>query len=222
MRKKRTLAERFWPKIDQAGPIPDHCPQFGVCWDWTAGTWHTGYGMIQGAERALYANRVALEMAMGRALVEGERALHVCDRPICVRNDEPGWYEVKGILLRRWGHLFLGTTGDNARDMVAKGRNQAVTMPETIARGDRHVSRLYPERICRGERHFRARLTEAQVSEIRLRWARGSVMQKDLCAEYGISPAHMSGILSGRFWRHTWVSDQQNQHTAATSERELT
>ena len=33
-----TLEERFWRKVDKNGPIPEHRPELGPCWVWTAGT----------------------------------------------------------------------------------------------------------------------------------------------------------------------------------------
>ena len=75
-------------------------------------------------------------------------------------------------------HLFLGTNTDNVRDKVEKARQH------------------------RGERSPLSKLTEQQVMDIRARYATGTIMQKDLCAEYGVSPATMSQLLSGKLWRH--------------------
>jgi hypothetical protein len=30
--------ERFWSKVDRNGPVPEHRPELGPCWVWTAGT----------------------------------------------------------------------------------------------------------------------------------------------------------------------------------------
>lgn len=70
-------------------------------------------------------------------------------------------------------HLFLGTHRDNMQDMTAKGR---------------HV----------GNR----KLTEAQVINIRERRAAGE-RTKDLGAEFGMSPQHISSICVGKFWPYT-------------------
>lgn len=83
-------------------------------------------------------------------------------------------------------HLFLGTAADNSRDMVRKGRS---------TRG-----RVVPTAGSRGERHHRSKLTAKQVGEIRARYAAGGVSQSQLGAEYGVSPSHVCGIISGRFW----------------------
>lgn len=79
-------------------------------------------------------------------------------------------------------HWFLGTHQDNALDMMAKGR-------------DRHV---LPDN--RGERHGMARLTAAQVADIRRRFAAGGVLQKDLAAEFGVRQQQISRIVNGKTW----------------------
>lgn len=71
-------------------------------------------------------------------------------------------------------HLRTGTRLDNARDMSAKRRNPA------------------------GEFHAGARLTEAQVGEIRARYATGEVTQRALAAEYGCSQQLVSMLTRGR------------------------
>lgn len=101
------LAERFWEKVDKAGPTPDHRPELGPCWIWTAGRDRHGYGQINvGPEHgADGAPRVAFFLAEGRWPTPC--CLHHCDNPACVRRD----------------HLFEGTRADNNRDMARKGRH---------------------------------------------------------------------------------------------------
>lgn len=106
MRKQqscRTLAERFWEKVDKSGD----------CWVWTANCTRDRngkkqYGLISAGRRGegmLYAHRVSWELHFG-PVPEDLRVLHRCDNPQCVRPD----------------HLFVGTQADNMADMVAKGR----------------------------------------------------------------------------------------------------
>lgn len=64
-------------------------------------------------------------------------------------------------------HLFLGTHQVNMEDRDAKGRQ--VTQ--------------------RGEQHRLSKLTDAQVVEIRLRYARDGIKQVDLAREYDVSPS---------------------------------
>jgi hypothetical protein len=69
-------------------------------------------------------------------------------------------------------HLFLGTIADNSRDMVAKGR----------------------------EARPNARLTVADVQDIRARLARGDVGLA-ISREYGVENSLISQIRRRKIWR---------------------
>lgn len=92
----------MWAKVDRsAGP--------DGCWPFTGSTMHNGYGHLGGeggrGAPTLAAHRVAYEDAVG-PIPAGMYVLHTCDnRPCC----NPA-------------HLWIGTQGDNLRDMWAKGR----------------------------------------------------------------------------------------------------
>lgn len=75
-------------------------------------------------------------------------------------------------------HLFLGTQADNVADMLAKGRGGY--------------------KAPRGERNGRAKLTDAQVREIRA--SEGSQMA--IAARFGIGEATVSKIRNGKRWSH--------------------
>ena len=76
-------------------------------------------------------------------------------------------------------HLFAGTQRDNIDDMVAKGRS------------------------TRGERHPQAKLSLAEVEEVRRRYVAGGVYQDDLGAAFGISQSQVSEIVRGISWGGT-------------------
>lgn len=70
-------------------------------------------------------------------------------------------------------HLFVGTDLDNQRDKWDKGRGTPM----------------------RGENHPEHKLTDAQVAELRQRFAAGGVLQKALAHEYGISRPQVCRII---------------------------
>lgn len=80
------------------------------------------------------------------------------------------------------GHLREGTNADNMADKVARGRS--------------HV----PQPNKRGALHPMARLTQRQVDEMRARSTRARGEGRRFASEYGVSPATVSLILSGRLW----------------------
>lgn len=71
-------------------------------------------------------------------------------------------------------HLFLGTHADNIDDCIAKGRK------------------------ARGERHGRAKLTSADVLEIRASTGKIS----DIAKRYGVSDATISHVRLRLNWKH--------------------
>lgn len=89
-------------------------------------------------------------------------------------------------------HLFAGSQLDNRRDAAAKGRT---------ARGDRHSSKTHPESVPRGEGHYLAKLSAADVAQIRqLRAVR--IPYKVIAELFGVSKSVACGAALGRSWRH--------------------
>ena len=134
----KTLEERFWSKVskDSTG-----------CWLWTGCV--SGnclkYGTLRKNGLPTKAHRVSWELHFG-AIPAGLLVCHRCDVPVCVNPE----------------HLFLGTTKDNIRDMIAKRRHISNKKthckrgheftPENLA-GNRHGYR-----VCKScDRHYRAR-----------------------------------------------------------------
>jgi hypothetical protein len=166
--------ERFWSKIDKNGPTI--YPRLGACWQWQAGA-IAGYGIFKVRENGkvynVRANRVSYALAKrdpGAKLV-----CHKCDNPGCCNPH----------------HLFLGTDADNCKDRQNKNRSSA---------GDKHWSRKHPERVVRGERTNTAKLTAADVIEIRS--LVGILPQVEIAARFKITQAHTSSIGLRKCWRH--------------------
>jgi hypothetical protein len=76
------------------------------CWEWTASKQTYGYGKMWFNGRLECAHRISFILFKGE-IPKGIFVCHVCDNPPCVNPE----------------HLFLGTVGDNIRDMVKKGRH---------------------------------------------------------------------------------------------------
>lgn len=171
----RPVEERFWPKVDLNGPVPAHRPELGPCWVWTAARGPRGYGQLSigpPTNRPVVAHRISWQIHNG-PIPEGMDICHHCDFPPCVRPD----------------HLFAGTPFDNMRDCAAKGRGAK-------------PSELRRERSSKGEQRWSARLKEADVLSIRVRFGAGEATAKELAAEYSVVPAHISAIIKRRFWKH--------------------
>ena len=139
------------------------------CWEWGRGRDKRGYGHMSRPERGAsrLVHRVSWEVHRG-PIPGGMCVLHQCDNPPCCNPD----------------HLFLGTRGDNNKDMRRKGRG------------------------ARGERHANAKLTDAAVMSILRRRTQGST-QAELAEEHGVSRATIGYIVTGKSWRHITLGGAQ-------------
>lgn len=148
MISEQTRLARFW----------DNTTKTDQCWEWTG--WRTGkmrYGAMQVRGKILPAHRFSYIVHHG-PIPDGLCVCHRCDNPGCVNP----------------AHLFLGTKGDNNRDMMSKGR------------------------IRHGRK---AKLIPAQIQQIRKKYAAGC-RQKDLAREFGVSPQNICMIVANATWKH--------------------
>jgi hypothetical protein len=178
------------------------------CWLWCGYLGERGYGRITTPDgQSRLAHRVSYEVHKGSA--EGFFVLHRCDTPQCVNP----------------AHLRLGTHQDNVDDRDRRGRwrgRVGAVVPITAeARADieqncvtgsldagiRTFARKYgvrPSSVAyiiarRGQKDSRRKLTDAQVSEIRLRLADESGVS--LAAEFGVHPYAITLIRQGKRWK---------------------
>ena len=88
----------FWSRVQRGGP--------DECWEWQAYRNGKGYGIFYHRKDKSIASRVALELRLGRPLMDGMLALHTCDNPSCCNPS----------------HLWEGDHTANMRDASQKGR----------------------------------------------------------------------------------------------------
>ncbi len=148
------------------------------CWLLTAGTFDNGYGAFQFDGRLQKAHRVAWMLVRG-AIPDGLFVCHHCDNPPCVNP----------------AHLFVGTQEDNHADMMAKRRWYT-------AHGEPHWTAIHPHLITRGTRNGNAKLTDADILEIREFSAAGDVSRASLAKRFGVTSNTISSIVRGVIWDH--------------------
>jgi hypothetical protein len=143
----------------------------GECLVYTGSRLPSGYGVIgkfgRNGTGGRFAHRVIFEQFYG-PIPAGMFVCHTCDNPSCVN------YE----------HLFLGTAGDNLRDMCSKGRHYATKNPERVS----------------GEKNANSRLTEKQILEMRA-MRQGGKSCIELERIFGISRKYVSRICNRGAWR---------------------
>lgn len=142
--------QAFWLRTVRVGP----------CLEWTGTRDKFGYGRVGVNGRDVRASRLAWVLSRG-PIPDGMFVCHTCDNKACV---EPL-------------HLFLGTSADNTRDHVAKGRS--------------HLNGRS------GEGNSQARLTSAQVAEVRNLVASG-LSTRQIASRYSVSHQQISRIATGK------------------------
>lgn len=163
----------FWEKINRHGPIPPSAPELGACWIWLGAKTKNNYGhlgvSVDGPTATVSAHRRVWELTHG-PIPTGLCVLHHCDVRTCVNPS----------------HLFLGTKSDNTRDMIAKGRHGARSMPESV---------------LRGVRNHNAKLSDDDVRAIRQRAAAGE-SKRHLATAFPVTRAMIKNIVLRRAWKH--------------------
>lgn len=147
------------------------------CWLWTAPVTAAGYGKIAiPGKKSVSAHRMAYELTVG-PIPAGLMVCHHCDIKRCVNPD----------------HLFLGTARDNSHDAMKKG---------LLPHGPTAAVNRHPETRARGERQGAAKLTDAQVREIKRILRAGLLSQRSLARLLGVSERTIGWIANGKRWTH--------------------
>ena len=175
-RKYKTVAERFWPRVDKSEGLGPN----GDCWFWTGGIQGGGYGTMRAWGQVITkSHRVSYILHYGD-IPDDLWVLHSCDVRKCVNP----------------AHLRIGTGFDNAADRETRNRGNH-------AFGDDNGSRKRPERLKRGEDVHLAKTNEQEVLEIRRKYATGNYTVPDLLKEHTtIKRTAMRYIVIRHTWKH--------------------
>ncbi len=173
--------ERFWSKVDRT-------TGFDQCWPFIGDHVESGYGAFaiyhDGKRRRQSASRMAYELVF-EELPKSLFACHHCDNPPCCNP----------------GHLFKGTTRDNAIDMASKGRQIFQKFPERAAAGIKNGRHTHPEKTARGGKNGNSVLTDENIVRIRQLRIAGET-QQGIAKIMGCGRNTVRNILAGRTWKH--------------------
>jgi hypothetical protein len=147
--------KRFWEKVDIKGP--------DECWEWMASRVRGKYGRFRWNGKTRRANRFAFFVTNGYWPEVGR---HDCDNPGCCNPS----------------HILNGTTLENNRDIVRRGRNNPPS----------------------GANHYCAKLTEQDVRAIRAANPQSRSEKEMIAASFGIGLANFSKIRRRDSWKHVW------------------
>lgn len=175
MRTRRELSDRFWEKVNKAGPTAPG--MLSCCWLFTGTVNKNGYGKIAVGGRyggMKYAHVYAWEENNG-PVPKGKMVLHGgCDNKLCVR------------------HIYLGDHARNMADRQERGRT---------ASGSRSGVHTKPQAFPKGSRRPSSKLTEEMIPALREMYNSNKSYTATAKA-FGVDPATVRFVIIGRTWRH--------------------
>jgi len=174
LHKEEPIGQKFWAKIDRNGPIVSYVGT--PCWIWQGARDTHGYGQLRINRALTLVHRFSYELHYG-PILENMAVCHSCDTRLCINP----------------AHLWLGTKGDNVRDMEKKGRAYH-------PRGENSGARKKPETRARGERQGSAKLTNKSVIEIRE--SHPKITYNQLAGQYHVSRTTIVRIVKRESWKH--------------------
>ena len=168
-RTQEEFKEQFWRQVAIGDPHR--------CWEWQGKsmTKAGGYGLmwVPGIRKLVSANRIAWEISNG-PISPGLVIRHKCDNPPCCNP----------------AHLILGTTSDNAKDMVSRNRQNPANLAALLDWTRRN-----------GKRPINATLTAKEAEIIRQLYAAGRITQGALAKQFGVTQSNISRIINRGRWK---------------------
>lgn len=150
--------QSFAGLMARAIPVP-----FSGCFLWEGRLTKYGYAEVGEKDYRHRVHRLIMSHILGRILSKDEIVCHKCDIPSCINPN----------------HLYVGTTQDNVRDCISRGRKH----------------------LPKGELHGMAKLTDEAVREIKS-FPRGKVNRKMLAEKFGVAEQTISAVRHGSTWNH--------------------
>lgn len=180
-----TIFDRFWYNVSEREG----------CWGWAGFTSPGGYGVLtwtrpDGGPTSMAASRFSYMVHFGN-IPDDLYVCHHCDNPPCCNP----------------AHLFLGTAADNIHDAQRKGR---LPMGRKV-----YVPVADPFATNRGSKNVHAKLTEADVAEIRAAYATGLGGMQMLADLFGVNVGTISYAVRGIRWKHVAPHSESGERIAA-------
>lgn len=141
------------------------------CWGWSGSISTAGYSLIFSNNKTKWGHRFSYEIHK-EPIIDGNLICHHCDNPICTNPD----------------HLFQGTTRDNVRDCMAKGRFKKV--PDEFK--------------AKGEQVSSSKLKEKEVIEIKKMIADG-LKNTEIAKLFNVTHKNISCIRLKKTWKHVEI-----------------
>lgn len=158
------LKKTCYGPITIAELIENSRPGPNGCIEWTGGVSGVGYGFIMRNNKQYKTHRLMLHFTQGFDLASPLCVLHHCDNPPCINPK----------------HLFIGTPGDNSRDMVAKRRHVFGADINRAVLNDKSVLAMFYMRA--------AGLNNVQIARC-----------------FGIQTSAAGKVLNRQTWRHVSI-----------------
>jgi hypothetical protein len=189
------------------------------CWEWQGSIFNNGYGDFVVGTRGNpnhyreRPHRFAFMHYNQAKIPKDKMVCHRCDNPKCCNPH----------------HLFLGSSKDNARDCLEKGRwvrrEISVATGKRVARKLKHnkfgqwmkpgdnpnirkgrkmsskeVSAMMKKIAPKGENHYRSKFTAAQIEEV-FRLRSKGISYREIGAQFGVGATCIYKIIKRKRWK---------------------